>query len=97
MEIEYQNMKIKICERTLKIEIRYNETFWKSDSSYNPYFIENKQKYYLNEADIINHNKWENAIGIGIDTYFSGFGNFEKNYELMTRVWKKMIKMSYLS
>ena len=87
MEIEYQNMKIKICERTLKIEIRYNETFWKSDSSYNPYFIENKQKYYLNEADIINHNKWENAIGIGIDTYFSGFGNFEKNYELMTRVW----------
>ena len=43
MEIEYQNMKIKICERTLKIEIRYNETFWKSDSSYNPYFIENNK------------------------------------------------------
>lgn len=65
MEIEYQNMKIKICERTLKIEIRYNETFWKTDHHITILY-RNKQKYYLMRPILLTTISGKMHIGIGM-------------------------------
>lgn len=68
-----QNTELCLIADTLRIRITSDGECWEFEDSYKPYFYVKEQKIYFENAEKIEHFKWNTGVGTGVRSVFSGF------------------------
>lgn len=74
IKASYQNTKLCLNTENLGIKVTSHGENWEFDKAYKPYFYIKEQKIYFENAEKIEHYKWNTGVGTGVRSVFSGFG-----------------------
>lgn len=85
----YQNTELCLHTASFGIEIISNGESWKFEKAYRPYFFVNEERIYFENAEKVEHFKWDTGVGTGVRSVFSGFELHGRHTQLsfQTIVW----------